>query len=436
MAASSFEYSCVRYDAPLPIPQQAKSALSIKVTSLSLVLAVSEHPFSSDYTLAQPKGKRCRCANTDSPTLLHLSAIPLDKGCHQTTYALHSPSMKKRYDFASDNTSGICPEAWNAMHDANAGFLASYGDDDYTLRATDLFRQVFETDCDVYFVFNGTAANSLALASMCQSYHSVITHEAAHIEADECGAPQFFSNGVKLLTLPGRDGKLELAGIENRIISRTDIHYPKPKVVSITLPTERGALYTPGEIAAISDLAKRYGLRIHVDGARFANAVAASGASAAELSWKSGVDVLCCGGTKIGMGVGEAVVFFDHSISSEFAYRCKQAGQLASKMRFLAAPWVNMLKNGAWTKHAAQANACARMLGEKIGDISGVRLMHPVQTNAVFAELTDATHAKLTAQGWHYYRFFGGGARFMCSWATSFADVNALAADIALAVKS
>ena len=341
--------------------------------------------------------------------------------------------MTMKYNFASDNTSGICPEAWAAMTEANTGFVASYGDDDYTLRATNLFREVFETDCDVYFVFNGTAANSLALASMCQSYHSVITHELAHIEVDECGAPQFFSNGVKLLTLPGKDGKLELAGIENNITRRNDIHFPKPKVVSITLPTERGTLYMPDEIAAISGLAKRYGLRVHVDGARFANAVAATGAAPAELSWKSGVDVLCCGGTKIGMGIGEAVVFFDHSISNEFAYRCKQAGQLASKMRFLAAPWIAMLQNEAWTRHAAHANACAQRLGEKIGAVPGARLKHPVQTNAVFAEMSDAMHAKLAARGWHYYRFLGGGARFMCSWATRFEDVDALAADVAAA---
>jgi len=342
-------------------------------------------------------------------------------------------TMKTKYHFASDNTAGICPEAWAALAEANAGFAASYGDDDYTARATDLFRAVFETDCDVYFVFNGTAANSLALASMCQSYHSVIAHEVSHIEVDECGAPQFFSNGVKLLTLPGTNGKLELAGIEREITRRTDIHYPKPRVVSLTLPTELGTLYRPEEIAAISALAKRYGLKLHVDGARFANAVAASGRTPAELTWKSGVDVLCCGGTKIGMGVGEAVVFFDHVVSNEFAYRCKQAGQLASKMRFLAAPWVAMLKDGAWTRHAAHANACAKRLAGRIGDIAGVSVKYPVEANAVFAGLPDAMHARLAERGWHYYRFIGGSARFMCSWATSDADVDALAADLAAA---
>lgn len=341
--------------------------------------------------------------------------------------------MKAKYQFASDNTAGICPEAWAAFAEANAGYAASYGDDDYTARATNLFREVFETDCDVYFVFNGTAANSLALASMCQSYHSVIAHEAAHIEVDECGAPQFFSNGVKLLTVPGENGKLDLAAIASTITRRSDIHYPKPKVVSLTLPTEFGTLYTLQELAAIAGLAKSSGLKVHVDGARFANAVAASGATPAELTWKAGVDVLCCGGTKIGMAAGEAVVFFDRAASAEFDYRCKQAGQLASKMRFLAAPWAAMLKDGAWTRRAMHANACATRLAEKIRGIEGVQLKYPVEANAVFAELPEAMHSKLTALGWRYYNFIGGGARFMCSWATSEADVDELAADISAA---
>lgn len=340
-------------------------------------------------------------------------------------------AIPPRYGFASDNTAGICPEAWAALAEANAGAAASYGDDEYTARAADLFREVFETDCDVYFVFNGTAANSLALASMCQSYHSVITHQAAHIEVDECGAPQFFSNGVKLLTVPGENGKLDPSEVERVVTRRTDIHYPKPKVVSLTLPTELGTLYSGTEIAAIAELARSHGLKLHVDGARFANAVASSGASPKELSWKAGVDVLCFGGSKIGMGLGEAVVFFDRSISGEFAFRCKQAGQLASKMRFLAAPWATMLKDGAWIRHAAHANACARRLADRIRGVPGVGIRYPVEANAVFADMPDAMHATLAARGWRYYRFIGSSARFMCSWATSEQDVDHLAADIA-----
>jgi threonine aldolase len=343
--------------------------------------------------------------------------------------------MNEKYNFASDNTAGICPEVWTALTEANASYIASYGEDSYTARACDLFREVFETDCDVYFVFNGTAANSLALAAMCQSYHAVIVHEDAHIEVDECNAPQFFSGGVKLLAAPGENGKLAVATVERMITERDDVHFPKPRVVSLTLPTEHGTLYSAGEIAAISQLAKSHGLNVHVDGARFANAVAASGMTPAELSWKAGVDVLCCGGTKIGMGFGEAVVFFDRATSAEFAYRSKQAGQLASKMRYLSAPWLAMLKDGVWTRHARHANACARNLAQKISAVPGVTIRHPVDVNAIFADMPEAMHAKLEAAGWHYYRFFGGSARLMCSWATTEADMDALARDMAAAAR-
>jgi threonine aldolase len=341
--------------------------------------------------------------------------------------------MQEKYNFASDNTAGICPEAWAALAEANSGFAASYGDDQYTARAADLFRDVFETDCDVYFVFNGTAANSLALAALCQPYHSVITHKDAHIEADECNAPQFFSGGAKLLALAGANGKLDAESIERAATERDDVHFAKPRAVSLTLPTEHGTLYSTGEIGAISEIAKKHGLKLHVDGARFANAVAASGATPAELSWKAGVDVLCCGGVKNGMGVSEAVVFFDRAPSGEFAYRRKQAGQLASKTRFMAAPWAAMLKDGAWTRHAQHANTCATKLAKKIAGVPGVTIKYPVDVNAVFAEMPEAMHAKLERAGWHYYRFFGGNARFMCSWATTDAMVDELAADIAAA---
>jgi threonine aldolase len=343
--------------------------------------------------------------------------------------------MNEKYNFASDNTAGICPEAWAALTEANASYIASYGEDSYTAHACDLFREVFETDCDVYFVFNGTAANSLALAAMCQSYHAVIVHEDAHIEVDECNAPQFFSGGVKLLAAPGENGKLDVATVERMITQRDDVHFPKPRVVSLTLPTEHGTLYSAGEIAAISQLAKNHGLNVHVDGARFANAVAASGMTPAELSWKAGVDVLCCGGTKSGMGFGEAVVFFDRQISAEFAYRSKQAGQLASKMRYLSAPWLAMLKDGAWTRHAQHANVCARNLAKKISAVPGVTIRHPVDVNAIFVDMPEAMHAKLEAAGWHYYRFFGGSARLMCSWATLEEDIDALVRDVAEAAK-
>jgi len=337
--------------------------------------------------------------------------------------------------FASDNYAGICPEAWQAMADANHGFSPSYGDDSWTERACACIRDLFETDCQVFFVFNGTAANSLALASLCRSYHSVICHELAHVETDECGAPEFFSNGTKILHIPGPNGKLDLAAVEQAIVRRSDIHYPKPRVLSLTQSTELGTLYTPAEIAAAGELARRHGLRVQMDGARFANAVAALRLSPAEISWKSGVDVLCLGGAKNGLAIGEAVVFFNRELAEEFDFRCKQAGQLASKMRFISAPWIGMLESGAWLRHAAHANHMAAILAEGLTEIPGMRLISPCQANAVFVEMSADAAAALRAVGWHFYSFIGtGGARFMCSWQTSEKDVSQLLAAVRLAV--
>jgi threonine aldolase len=339
------------------------------------------------------------------------------------------PGQKLTYNqFASDNYAGICPEAWQAMQAANHGFVSSYGDDPWTERACEHLRQVFETECQVFFVFNGTAANSLALAHLCRSYHSVICHELAHVETDECGAPEFFSNGTKLLHVNGPGGKLDLAEIERTITRRSDIHYPRPKVLSLTQATEVGTVYTPGEIKAASTLAKRHGLRVHMDGARFANAVVSLDVAPAEITWRAGVDVLCLGGAKNGMAVGEAVLFFDRELAEEFDYRCKQAGQLASKMRFISAPWIGMLEGGAWLSNARHANNCAALLEQQLAAINGVRIMYPRQANSVFVEMPEAVAANLRSAGWHFYSFIGsGGARFMCSWQTTENDVLQLA---------
>ncbi len=338
---------------------------------------------------------------------------------------------ENRRHFASDNYSGICPEAWDAMAEANHGHARSYGDDPWTARAADLLREIFETDCEVFFVFNGTAANSLSLASCCQSYHSILCHELAHVETDECGAPEFFSNGTKLLMLPGEMGKIAPASIEATVKKRTDVHFPKPRAVSVTNATEVGTVYTPDELKAIWAKTKAYDLKLHMDGARFANAVASLGCAPKELTWQAGVDALCFGGTKNGMAVGEAVVFFNREMAREFDYRCKQAGQLASKMRFLSASWVGMLKDGAWLRHAAHSNAMAARLESHLADLPGVRLLFPREANGVFAELPASAIASLRAKGWLFYTFIGaGGCRFMCTWDTRPEDVDALAADL------
>ncbi len=333
--------------------------------------------------------------------------------------------------FASDNYSGICPEALEAMLAANRGGHApAYGDDAWTARATDLFRELFETDCEVFFTFNGTAANSLALASLCQSYHSIVCAETAHIETDECGAPEFYSNGAKLLLGHARDGKLAPGAIRERVAMRSDIHYPRPRAVSIAQATELGTVYGIDELLTIQAVCKAEGLALHMDGARFANAVAALGCKPREIAWQAGVDVLCFGGTKNGMAVGEAVVFFDRRLAEDFAYRCKQAGQLASKMRFIAAPWIGLLESGAWLRHAAHANACAQRLVDGLAALDGAALLAPAQANGVFVRLPEAAQARLRAAGWRFYTFIGNGARFMCGWDIGEASVDALLADI------
>jgi threonine aldolase len=332
--------------------------------------------------------------------------------------------------FASDNYAGICPEALRASEAANRGHATAYGDDPWTAKASDAFRSLFETDCEVFFVFNGTAANSLALASLCQSYHGVICCDSAHIETDECGAPEFFSNGSKLLVAQSADGKLTPAQIRELATKRQDIHYPKPRVVTITQSTETGRVYTLAELRAISDECKARGLYLHMDGARFANACASLGCSPAELSWKSGVDVLCFGGTKNGMAVGEAVLFFDRKLAADFDYRCKQAGQLASKMRFLAAPWIGMLESGAWLRNGAHANQSAKHFAAQIAAIPGIRLTSPVEANAVFLEASEEILGPVRERGWKFYTFIGGAARFMFPWDTDLARVDALCHDL------
>ncbi len=335
-----------------------------------------------------------------------------------------------KQQFASDNYAGICPEAWMATDAANRGHATAYGDDPWTDRAADAFRKLFETDCEVYFVFNGTAANSLALASLCQSYHSVICCDQSHVETDECGAPEFFSNGSKLLVATSVDGKLTPDAIHELATKRQDIHYPKPRAVTVTQPTETGRVYTIEELRAISAICKRHGLSLHMDGARFANACASLGCSPADMTWRSGVDVLCFGGTKNGMAIGEAVLFFDRHLAADFDYRCKQAGQLASKMRFLSAPWVGMLESGAWLKNAQHANECARRFAVQVEGIHGVKLAQPVEANAVFVQAELEVLERLRGLGWHFYTSIGGAARFMFAWDSDPERIDAFCRDL------
>jgi threonine aldolase len=337
-----------------------------------------------------------------------------------------------RRQFASDNNAGCCPEVLAALQSAGSGHVVGYGSDAITARAREAFRELFETDCETFFVFSGTAANSLAVGSFCSSHHSVLCHRHSHIESDECNAPGFLNQGLRIVTLEGADGKIDLASFRDALRGRRDLHASKPRVVSLTNTTELGTLYRPNEIAELAEFAKSHGLAVHVDGARFANAVASVGCTPAELSWKSGIDVLVFGGTKNGLAFGEAVVFFKRQDATDFMYRMKQSGQLASKMRFLAAQWLGLLEGGKWLEYARHANAMAERLDGKLRQVGVIEVLFPRQGNAVFAKMPDSMVARLYELGWRFYTDVGpgGGARLMCSWDTTEEDVDQFIDDL------
>jgi threonine aldolase len=337
--------------------------------------------------------------------------------------APHPPRL-----FASDTYAGVCPEALAALQEANRGHMLAYGDDAWTARARDLLREFFETDCEVFFVSTGTAANALALAALCQPYHSVLCHADAHVQTDECGAPEHAAPGIKLVPLEGAAGKLDPAAVRRAAVNRRDVHSHKPGVLSLSQATEAGTVYGVQEVRALCAAAREVGLRVHVDGARFANALAALRVPPATVTWQAGVDVLCFGGTKNGLAAGDAIVFFDRAMAEGFEYRRKQAGHLLAKMRFVAAPWVALLQSGAWLRNAERANAMARRLEEELRSL-GLRVLHPVEANAVFVQMPPEWAEGLRGRGWHFYTI-AGGERFMCSWDTEEADVAAFVADL------
>ncbi len=338
------------------------------------------------------------------------------------------------YTFASDNTAGLAPEALAAFNAANAGTVSSYGQDEWTQRAKELIRGVFQTDCAVFFVFNGTAANSLALSALCRSYHRIICHDVSHVEVDECSAPEFFTGGAKVIPIAGPLGKLLPADVERAALRRPDVHFPKAGALTLTQSSEWGTVYTADEVRALCATAKKHALAVHLDGARFANAavtLGAAGCSPADFTWRAGVDVLSFGGTKNGMNTTEAVVFFNQEYARDFEYRVKQGAQLASKQRFAAAQWVGMLETGAWLRHAAHANSMAQRLAAALRPLPQVKFIAEPAANGVFVEMPAAVAETLWARGWHFYRFIGdNGYRLMCSWATTPETVDRFAAEL------
>jgi threonine aldolase len=325
-----------------------------------------------------------------------------------------------RYDFASDNVAGAMPEVLEALVAANSGFAGGYGADPVSARAAELIRALLDADAEVRFAASGTAANALTLATLAAPHEASLCHEHAHIATDETGAPGFFGAGLGLIPLPGAAGRIDPSALD-AALARPDVSYRQsPAALSLTNATEYGAVYSEGELARLAGAAKRAGLKLHLDGARLSNA-AAAGFPVSRLA-ALGLDVAILGGTKAGSTPSEAIVLFDKSLARRFDARMKHAGQLVSKARYLAAPWIGMLETGAWTLRAAHANAMAR----KLAGMTPFRIIHPVEANGVFVDMDEGALKRLRGEGWQVYRFIDGSVRFMCSWATTGEAVEAL----------
>jgi threonine aldolase len=334
--------------------------------------------------------------------------------------------------FASDNYAGVLPEVMDALQKANNEHARSYGADDITHRTIKFFKEVFDADVDVFFVFNGTGANILSISSATQSYNAVLCADISHIYNDESSAPETFT-GCRFFPLRSNEnGKLDIQVIKERLIRKGDVHYPQTKLLSITQSTEYGTVYTPYEIKEISGLCKEHGLFLHVDGSRFFNAAASLGCELKDISTAAGVDILSLGGTKAGMMFGEAVVVFNKSLSEHIAYKQKQIVQLASKTRFIASQFEALIINDLWKKHAAHSNNMAQVLQDKLSKYKSVKITKPVQANAVFAELPAHWIAPLQEK-YPFYVWKEGTneVRLMCSFNTTENDINAFDAAMA-----
>lgn len=332
--------------------------------------------------------------------------------------------------FASDNNSGVHPSILEAINSVNRGHTIAYGDDSYTQEATTIFKNLFGSHVEVFFVFIGSAANVLGIKAATQPYHAVITPETAHINVDECGAPERFT-GCKLLTVPTPDGKLTLDLAQKHMHGFGFQHHSQPKVISISQPTELGTLYTTDEVRDLASYAHQHNMYLHMDGARIANAAVALGKSFKEFTTDAGVDILSFGGTKNGMMYGEAVVFINPDLAHEFMYTRKQGLQLASKMRYISAQFIAYLSNNQWHKTASHANSMAKLLAAKLDLIPSVKITQPVQVNGVFAIIPKSIIERLQAEYFFYmWDEEQSEVRWMTSWDTTEDDINNFVAKI------
>ena len=333
-------------------------------------------------------------------------------------------------NFVSDNCYGATPEILAAIAAAGQNSQPAYGDDDVTKRVVARCCDIFEREVAVFPVINGTTANSLALATLVPPHGAILCHAEAHIAVDECGAPEFFTHGAKLVPIEGRDAKLDAAAIEKALghFQKGFVHHAQPAAISLTQSTELGTVYSEAEIQEISALARAHGMKLHIDGARFANALVGLGCTPAELTWKAGVDVLSFGATKNGALAAEAVIFFDPKDARDFEYRRKKSGHLLSKMRFVSVQLEAYLKDGHWLANARRANMLAQRLAQGLSQAHAIEIVHPVAANAVFARMPAGLAERLRKSGAQFYDWgapVGGQtlARLMLSFATTDADI-------------
>ena len=332
--------------------------------------------------------------------------------------------------FFSDNTASACPEILTALQEANHGLTRPYGEDEWTERLDRAFSALFGSEVRAFAVATGTAANALSLATLSPPYGAIFAHQKAHIATDESGAPGFFTGGAQLMLLPGEHGRLAPETFAAALAAPQDVHTVQPAAVSLTQPTEFGTVYRPAELAQIAATAHARGLKVHMDGARFANAVAFLGCHPADITWRVGVDVLSFGATKNGALGAEAVVFFDAALVRDFELRRKRAGQLFSKSRYLAAQLLAYIDSGLWRRNAERTNR----LAQEIGRAAGTALLHPVEANEVFLALGVELRQALRAAGFEFYDSgveSAGEARFVVSWDQPQGDVPALCAALA-----
>ena len=330
--------------------------------------------------------------------------------------------------FASDNVTSACPEVMDAVIAANSGIAGSYGDDEWSLALKNRLSEIFETEVEVFLAVTGTASNALALSALAPVFGKIYCHELSHINTDECGAPELFTGGAKLIPMRSSNGRIDAIDLAETIRGSGNVHVTQPSVVSVTMSCETGTVYQLDEIKAISKIAHDNKMSMHMDGARFANALVSLDVSPAEMTWKSGVDVLTLGGTKNGCLAAEAVIFFKPEMVGNFPFLHKRSGQLLSKMRFISSQLEAYLTGDVWLRNARHANAMAKILSEGLNSFANIKLAYPTQSNEVFVHLPRDVIDYLNSSGYdiNEEELDGKAVRFVTAWNSELKDINDL----------